>query len=239
MRITRKMIRERRKNINPLNELLIIINQYFPNFYNWLDSLTDSRNKSYVTYDVKVCLVVRILALCTGIQSMNAISRDFNNDETIENINKILKENYVELPHKDTIQLVINELKYNELENIQNKIAHILIRSKMLDKYRYNGMFQVAIDGTQLYSTPVNLGDEAITKTYNKGKDNEYTLYSYYVLEAKIVCGNMVFSLASEFVENEIYTDEEGNKVRRFDKQDCELKAAYRLLKKIHNFIKI
>lgn len=30
MRITRKMIRERRKNINPLNELLIIINQYFP-----------------------------------------------------------------------------------------------------------------------------------------------------------------------------------------------------------------
>ena len=141
MRITRKMIRERRKNINPLNELLIIINQYFPNFYNWLDSLTDSRNKSYVTYDVKVCLVVRILALCTGIQSMNAISRDFNNDETIENINKILKENYVELPHKDTIQLVINELKYNELENIQNKIAHILIRSKMLDKYRYNGMF--------------------------------------------------------------------------------------------------
>ena len=105
----------------------------------------------------------------------------------------------------------------------------------MLDKYRYNGMFQVAIDGTQLYSTPVNLGDEAITKTYNKGKDNEYTLYSYYVLEAKIVCGNMVFSLASEFVENEVYTDEEGNKVRRFDKQDCELKATYRLLKKIHN----
>ena len=235
MRITRKMIRDRRKNINPLNELLIIINQYFPNFYNWLDSLTDCRNKSYVTYDVKVCLVVRILALCTGIQSMNAISRDFNNDETIENINKILKENYVELPHKDTIQLVINELNYNELENIQTKIARILIRSKMLDKYRYNGMFQVAIDGTQLYSTPVNLGDEAITKTYNKGKDNEYTLYSYYVLEAKIVCGNMVFSLASEFVENEIYTDEEGNKVRRFDKQDCELKAAYRLLEKIHN----
>ena len=105
----------------------------------------------------------------------------------------------------------------------------------MLDKYRYNGMFQVDIDGTQLYSTPVNLGDEAITKTYNKGKDNEYTLYSYYVLETKIVCGNMVFSLASEFVENEIYTDEEGNKVKRFDKQDCELKAAYILLEKIHN----
>ena len=44
----------------------------------------------------------------------------------------------------------------------------------------------------------------------------------------------MTFSLATEFVENETYIDDNGNKVRKFDKQDCELKAAYRLLDKIH-----
>lgn len=43
----------------------------------------------------------------------------------------------------------------------------------------------------------------------------------------------MTFSLATEFVENETYTDEFGNVFRTFDKQDCELKASYRLLKKI------
>ena len=165
---------------------------------------------------------------------MNGISDNFNTDETIQNINKILTENYVELPHKDTIQLVINELKHEELENIQTQIIKTLIRSKMLDKYRFNGMFHVVIDGTGLYSTRTNLGDQAITKVYNEGEDNEYTLYSYYALEAKIICGNMAFSLATEFVENEIYIDEYGNEVRKFDKQDCELKAAYRLLKKIH-----
>lgn len=234
MRLTRKMKRDKRKKVNPLNELLTIINQYFPNFYNWLDNLTDNRNKSYITYDVKVCLVIRILALCSGIQSMNGISRDFNTDETINNINSILKENYIELPHKDTIQLVINELIFEELEEIQTKIIRTLIRNKMLDKYRFNGMFHVVIDGTQLYSTQFYLGEEAITRVYNKGKENELTLYSYYVLEAKLVCGNMVFSLASEFVENETYTDKKGNKIRKFDKQDCELKAAYRLLKKIN-----
>ena len=68
---------------------------------------------------------------------------------------------------------------------------------------------------------------------YNKDEENEYTLYSYYALEAKLVCGNMTFSLATEFVENETYTDNDGKTYRKFDKQDCELKAAYRLLEKI------
>lgn len=103
----------------------------------------------------------------------------------------------------------------------------------MLDKYRYNGLFHVVIDGTGLYSTRVNLGEQAITKVYNKGEENEYTLYSYYALEAKLVCGNMTFSLATEFVENETYTDKDGNTYKKFDKQDCELKASYRLLEKI------
>ena len=67
----------------------------------------------------------------------------------------------------------------------------------------------------------------------NKDTDNEYTLYSYYALEAKLVCGNMTFSFATEFVDNETYTDKDGNTYRKFDKQDCELKAAYRLLDKI------
>ena len=103
----------------------------------------------------------------------------------------------------------------------------------MLDKYRFNGLFHVVIDGTGLYSTKVNLGENAITKVFNKGQDNEYTLYSYYALEAKLVCGNMTFSLTTEFVENETYTDKDGKIYRKFDKQDCELKAAYRLLDKI------
>ena len=144
-----------------------------------------------------------------------------------------MKTNYIELPHKDTLINVIKEIKFEELECIQTNIIKTLIRSKMLDKYRFNGLFHIVIDGTGLYSTRINLGEQAITKVYNKDEENEYTLYSYYALEAKLVCGNMTFSLATEFVENETYTDEYGNTYRKFDKQDCELKASYRLLNKI------
>lgn len=235
MRITRKMRRERKNAVNPLEELLIIMKQYFPKLTIWIENLTDTRHQSYITYDFKICLLTQILAFCSSYQSMNRIGRDFNSDIVIKNINNILKTNYVELPHKDTLINVISEIKFEELEQIQTKIIKTLIRSKMLDKYRFNGLFHIVIDGTGLYSTKVNLGEQAITKVYNKDADNEYTLYSYYALEAKLVCGNMTFSLATEFVENETYTDEYGNTYRKFDKQDCELKASYRLLNKIKN----
>ena len=233
MRITRKMKRELKNAVNPLEELLIIMKQYFPKLTNWIDNLTDTRHQSYITYDFKICLLTQILAFCSSYQSMNKIGRDFNSDIVIDNINNILKTNYIELPHKDTLINVISEIKFEELEQIQTNIIKTLIRSKMLDKYRFNGLFHIVIDGTGLYSTRVNLGEQAITKVYNKDEENEYTLYSYYALEAKLVCGNMTFSLATEFVENETYTDEYGNTYRKFDKQDCELKASYRLLNKI------
>ena len=232
-RITRKMRRELKNAVNPLEELLIIMKQYFPKLTDWIDNLTDTRHQSYVTYDFKICLLTQILAFCSSYQSMNKIGRDFNSDIVINNINNILKTNYIELPHKDTLINVISEIKFEELEKIQTKIIKTLIRSKMLDKYRFNGLFHIVIDGTGLYSTRVNLGEQAITKVINKDTDNEYILYSYYALEAKLVCGNMTFSFATEFVENETYTDIDGNTYRKFDKQDCELKAAYRLLDKI------
>lgn len=233
MRITRKMKRELKNVVNPLEELLIIIKQYFPKFYTWIDQLTDTRNQSYITYNLKVCVISQILALCSGIQSMNKLGRDFNTNETLNNINTILNSNYIELPHKDTIINVITEINHSELEKIQTDMIKLLIRSKMLDKYRFNEFFHVVIDGTCLYSTKVDLGEQAITKIFNEGEVNELKLYSYYALEAKLICGNMTFSLATEFVENETYTDKFGNTYRKFDKQDCELKASYRLLNKI------
>ncbi len=71
MRITRKMRRELKNAVNPLEELLIIIKQYFPKLLKWIDNLTDTRHQSYITYDIKICLLTQILAFCSSYQSMN------------------------------------------------------------------------------------------------------------------------------------------------------------------------
>ena len=55
---------------------------------------------------------------------------------------------------------------------------------------------------------------------------NEYQEYSTYVLEAKLVVGEMVFSIGSEFIENESEDT---------SKQDCEINAFKRLSEKIKN----
>ena len=66
--------------------------------------------------------------------------------------------------------------------------------------------------------------DNCLTKKKTNKDGEEYIEYSTYVLEAKLVMGNMVFSIGTEFIEN---TDEKESK------QDCEIKAFKRLAAKI------
>lgn len=95
----------------------------------------------------------------------------------------------------------------------------------MFDKYRFKDKyFQIVIDGTGIVSFKERHCEHCLKKTYNKGEANEYTIYYHYVLEAKLVVGDMVISLDSEFVENE-HEDVE--------KQDCEIRAFYRMAERI------
>jgi len=119
--------------------------------------------------------MVRILALCCGIKSMNEITNEFNTDETINNINLILSEVNVELPHRDTIVDVLKTIDVRDLEKLNTKLIKKLIRSKILDNFRINcngkNYFHIVIDGTGLFSSKHELDKMAITKTYNKGRN--------------------------------------------------------------------
>lgn len=78
------MRRERKNAVNPLEELLIIMKQYFPKLTSWIENLTDTRHQSYIIYDFKICLLTQILAFCSSYKSMNKIDRDFNSDIVID-----------------------------------------------------------------------------------------------------------------------------------------------------------
>ena len=95
----------------------------------------------------------------------------------------------------------------------------------MFDKYRFKGKyFQIVIDGTGLATFKERHCNNCLKRTYNKGQEDEYSIYYHYVLEAKLVVGDIVISIDTEFVENE---DE------NVEKQDCELRAFYRMAKRI------
>mgnify|MGYP001248360375 FL=1 len=100
-------------------------------------------------------------------------------------------------------------------------MTRTLIRKKVLYRYRLlKRYFVVAIDGTGRLTFPERHCPNCLTAEHH-GK----TIYYHPVLEAKLVAPNgFVFSLMTEFIEN---PKEHPNK------QDCELKAFYRLTKRL------
>ncbi|MDE5539023.1 MAG: transposase family protein, partial [Bacilli bacterium] len=225
--LTRKMLRELKAHTNPLEQLIIILKNVFPSLLTDLANLTDIRNQSYIEYSMQEITLIRLIALCCGIQSMKEIVTKLDKKVFISNINQILDTNLTDFPCDDTISNVINSIDILELDKLRTKLTKKLIESKTLDKFRLsNGSFYIVIDGSGLFSTRINLGKNCIYKVHNKDTENEYTEYQYYVLEAKLICNDYVFSFATEFVENEHMNNES-------EKQDCELKAAHRLLDKI------
>lgn len=228
--MNRKEIREKKEEIKILNELINITRQYFPELINKFEGLTDLRNQSYVKYKMKVIFIVRLLGLICEIKTMQGLTREFNTNETIENIAQICNLELEEIPHCDTINNVFENIKVEEIEQIIKYMITRMIRSKMLDKFRIRDRyFYIVVDGTGLASSRKEYNENCTVKNKTDKNGKEYTEYNTYVLEAKLVAGGMVFSIGSEFVENVKEQNISNEKV----KNDCEIEAFKRLAKKI------
>jgi hypothetical protein len=124
-------------------------------------------------------------------------------------------------PHGDTLEATFSNLETDQMQTVVSGMTETLIRKKVLYSYRLLGIyFIVAIDGTGTIRFSRRHCPYCLTRTHN-GK----TLYYHPVLEAKLVTSNgFAFSLMTEFIENP------GDKTT---KQDCELKAFYRLAERL------
>ena len=223
--MNRKEKRERKKELNILNDLVTIIKQYFPELIDKFEGLTDLRNQSYVKYQMKVIFIVRLMGLMCEMKSMQGMTRELNTEEAIRNIAQICGLELEEIPHCDTINDVFEKVKVEEIEKIRKYMITKLIRGKIIQKYKIRDKYyHVIVDGTGLATSRKKYNENCLVKNKTDKNGKEYQEYSTYVLEAKIVVGEMVFSIGSEFVEN--VNEEE-------TKQDCETKAFKRLAEKI------
>lgn len=221
--LSRKQKREIMKDKDFLKELLKIIKKYFPQLTSMFSSLTDKRHKSYITYKMRTIIMTRLLALLCGITTMTEINNEFNSEQAIANLSKICNQNLKEIPDWQTIQDVIEQLDYNEIDNIRKYMFKALLRSKMFDKFRYDGYIQLIVDATGLTALDYNLNGNCLTRT----RDGKIKYYKY-VLEVKVVFFNMMISIDSEWIENTNSNTEK-------EKQDCEVKAFKRMAPRIKN----
>lgn len=223
--MNRKEKRTRKAEINILNDLITVIKQYFPELINKFNGLTDLRNQSYIKYKMKVIFIVRLMGLMCEMKSMQGMTRELNTEEAIKNIAQICELELEEIPHCDTINNVFEQVKVSEIEEIRKYMISKLIRGKIIKKLLVRDKYyHIIIDGTGLATSRKKYNENCLVKNKTDKNGKEYQEYSTYVLEAKLVVGEMVFSIGSEFVENGETKEE---------KQDCEIKAFKRLAEKI------
>ena len=228
--MNRKEKRELKKDKSLVCGLYNIIDKYLPRLFTMFENLTDARQQGKITYNMKVICVTRLFGLLCGLTTMNSLTNKLNNELAIETLAKITNTKLDDLPHYDTINDVFDDLSIDELRKIQKYIVYTLIRSKMFDKFRYKGKFQLLIDGTGLVSFNYKHCDHCLVKKHSDG----HLSYEHNVLEAKLVFDSFVLSIDSEFIENP------NPDVVNLKKQDCEMNAFKRMAVRLKkNFPKL
>lgn len=127
------------------------------------------------------------------------------------------------VPHGDTMNGVVCGLPYEALQEVGCAMAETLIEKKVLYPHRLFGRHYVlAVDATGMLVYHERHCPHCLTQT----RDGR-TIYYHNVLEAKLVTPTgLVVSVMSEFIEN---PEDDPAKSAKERKQDCELKAFYRL----------
>jgi len=149
------------------------------------------------------------------------INFNFQTPTFIKNLALFSKQNLRRVPDDDTLAYYYSRLNPSEFDDLRRLMINELVRKKCLVKERLFGYYLVAIDGTGHLVYKRRHCPYCLTKK-KRGK----VLYYYHqVVEAKLVTAHgFALSMATEFVENR----KSGQK-----KQDCELKAFYRLVARL------
>jgi hypothetical protein len=204
------------------------IQHFVPDFFSALARIPDPRDPTRTIYPLPECYLVGILAYLFKAGSRRNIKYRMGTQKFVGNMQRIGRIFYPNTPfpptplHGDTLNNLLNIIPVEYSLNLRKLVLRSLIRSRCLEQWRILGSYGVVMDGTGVVTYYHRHCEHCLTRRLADGR----TLYYHPVLEAKLVCPGLglALSIGTEFIENP------GEYV---NKQDCELKAFYRLLPKL------
>lgn len=133
-----------------------------------------------------------------------------------------------QFPHGDTLADLCEKLDTKQVSRLSPRMVKNLIRKKTLNEHRLFGKYyMIAIDGTGTFRFKNRHCNYCLTRVHTNGEID----YFHNVLEAKLITETgFAFSVMSEFIEN--------GPTENPSKQDCELRAFYRLAKRLKKAFK-
>ena len=199
---------------------VVTVQHFFGGFERLFQGLTDPRHPAYITYPVPVVMATGVLMFLLRLGARRQIGNLLRGNGPSAAKYQLLFE-VESCPHGDTLNYLYARSDIAEVQEVVTGMTETLIRRKVLYRHRLlDRYFLVVVDGTGMLTFSERHCPYCMTRTYN-----EHTLYYHPVLEAKLVTSTgLVFSLMTEFIENP------GDNPT---KQDCELKAFYRLAERL------
>ncbi len=222
-RTKKKILREKDKGII---DFVKMQNHFFPNLIEELGNVYDPRKENYTEYTSEELLYPIILKNSCTVETMRQMTEWFGDANCASNLGKLIGRKIENIAHYDTINNFLEKLEISELNNVKVGMVKRLIRNKSFYQARMReNQWIVILDGTGLYHFREKHCENCLVKEIIDKEGNKKKVYYHNVLEAKIIIAeNIVISLGTEFIENES---------EDVDKQDCEINASKRLLKRI------
>jgi hypothetical protein len=219
---------EQAENKHVAIDYLKTMQRLLPGLLKRLSEVEDYRNPKKIKHKVDVILLFAIFWFVFQKTSRREANREMTTPTFLENM-RVFFNDLDCLPHHDTVNRFLSKVNINELENVLFELIKNFNRSKKFTKYLIGKCYPVAIDGTQKYAYHFLWAEEC-----QERKPGGKTQYYCYCLEAALVFHNgIMLPLATEVLD---YMEGDVNS----NKQDCELKAFYRLAAKIKkNFPKL
>ena len=200
-----------------------------------MDQLPDTRFAAMVVYHKRFLFWWGLLLFCLKLGSRRNLDFQLRDLElhVLENLNRLAQTEQDSLPVHKTLSHFLGHVGSSALGLLRTLCIRHLIRNKVLDRFRFDGEFVIAADGTGFLSFKEHHCQHCLQHA-----NQSAVYYLHPVFEVKIVhpCG-LAFSIGTEFIENALPTSPTANPATltayETVKQDCELKAFLRLAPKL------
>ena len=211
---------ENQEQIDILKAFTGTIENYFGSWKTIFDGVRDARNPKWITYPLEGLLCAGVLMFLFRLGSRRQINHQLRDNGPSQSKFEVWFD-VENIPHGDTLNYGFKGLDADEIQEVVCGMVERLIRKKVLYRWRLFDNFLIAIDGTGMLTFREQHCEYCLTRKLRNGE----TLYYHPVLEAKLITANgFAFSIMTEFIEN---VDPQASK------QDCELKAFYRLAERL------
>jgi hypothetical protein len=203
-----------------LSIFLVTVQHFFGGLDHLFHAVNDPRDPRHIIYSLPALLTAGLLLFIFRLGARRQINVLLRGNRCSAAKFEALFE-VTGCPHGDTLNAAFARLDPEEVQHVLTGMVETLIRRKVLYPYRlFDRYFLIVIDGTGMLTFSRRHCSHCLTRTRG-----DRTIYYHPVLEAKLVTATgLVFSVLTEFIEN---PDQQPSK------QDCELKAFYRLTERL------